>query len=87
VRAVESGVVTDPRRQVGIREAKTHLSRLLRDVEAGGEIILTRNGTPVARITSVPSATFATSSHGLFKGQFELPNDCAELADRFGVPR
>jgi prevent-host-death family protein len=83
--------VTGAPRQVGIHEAKTHLSRLLRDVEGGAEIILTRDGRPVARITSVPDATSVSSSYGLFKGQFELPADfdadSAELADLFGVPR
>ena len=77
-------------RQVGIHEAKTHLSRLLRDVEEGAEIILTRDGRPVARITSLPDAGSVSSSYGLFKGQFEFPEDfdadSAELADLFGVP-
>lgn len=77
--------------QVGIHEAKTHLSRLVREVEGGAEIILTRDGAPVARITGVPDATSVASSYGLFKGQFELPEDfdadSADLADLFGVPR
>ena len=30
------------------REAKTHLSRLLAEVEAGREVVIARNGTPVA---------------------------------------
>jgi prevent-host-death family protein len=35
---------------VTIHEAKTHLSRLVAEVEAGREIILARGKTPVARI-------------------------------------
>ena len=31
-------------------EAKTHLSRLIGDVEAGREITITRHGKPVARL-------------------------------------
>jgi len=37
-------------REVGIFEAKTHLSRLLDEIESGGEVVITRHGTPVARI-------------------------------------
>ena len=35
---------------VNVHEAKTHLSRLLAQVEAGEEVIIARNGTPVARM-------------------------------------
>ena len=35
---------------VNIHEAKTNLSRLLTLVEEGEEIIIARNGTPVARL-------------------------------------
>ncbi len=33
-----------------VREAKTHLSRLLARVEAGEEIVVARRGKPVARL-------------------------------------
>lgn len=33
-----------------VYEAKTHLSRLLAAVEAGEEVVITRNGRPVARL-------------------------------------
>ena len=32
------------------REANHHFARVLRDVEAGKEFVVTRNGVPVARI-------------------------------------
>jgi prevent-host-death family protein len=35
---------------VNVHEAKTRLSRLLRDVEEGEEVVIARNGTPVARL-------------------------------------
>ena len=35
---------------VTIHEAKTHLSRLIAEVEAGGEVVLARGKKPVARI-------------------------------------
>ncbi|MDP2310856.1 MAG: type II toxin-antitoxin system prevent-host-death family antitoxin [Pseudomonadota bacterium] len=39
---------------VSVYDAKTHLSRLLDAVEAGEEVVITRNGKPVARL--VPTA-------------------------------
>ena len=41
--------------EVGAYEAKTHLPRLLDEVEAGASITITRNGRPVARLTPVPN--------------------------------
>ena len=35
---------------VNIHEAKTHLSRLIAQVEAGEEVVIARNGKPVARL-------------------------------------
>ena len=37
---------------VNVHEAKTHLSRLLKQVEAGEEVVIARNGDPVARLVS-----------------------------------
>ena len=36
---------------VNIHEAKTHLSRLLKRVAGGEQIIIARAGTPIARLT------------------------------------
>ncbi len=41
--------------EVGAYEAKTHLPRLLDEVEAGGSVTITRNGRPVARLTPIPA--------------------------------
>lgn len=40
-------------RTVNIHEAKTHLSRLLRRVAAGEEIVIANAGQPVARLVPV----------------------------------
>lgn len=45
---------------VGAFEAKTHLSQLLDRVERGEEIVITRHGTPVARL--VPPAAKSTGA-------------------------
>jgi prevent-host-death family protein len=39
--------------EVNIHEAKTHLSRLLARVAAGEEVLISRAGTPVARLVPV----------------------------------
>ena len=38
---------------VNVHEAKTNLSRLLAQVEAGEEVVIARNGKPVARLVRV----------------------------------
>jgi prevent-host-death family protein len=35
---------------VNVHEAKTQLSRLLQEMEKGEEIVIARNGTPVAKL-------------------------------------
>ncbi len=40
-------------KQVGVYEAKTHLPRLLDEVERGETITITRHGRPVARVVPV----------------------------------
>ncbi len=37
---------------VDVHEARTNLSRLLARVEAGEDVVITRNGKPVARLVS-----------------------------------
>jgi prevent-host-death family protein len=44
-------------KSVGSFEAKTHLSRLLAEVERGESITITRNGIPVARLVPVRDDT------------------------------
>lgn len=38
---------------VKVHEAKTHLSRLLKETQAGREIVVAKGGTPVARLVPV----------------------------------
>jgi prevent-host-death family protein len=40
-------------RSVGVREAKTHFSRLLDEVAEGETIAITKRGVPVARLVPV----------------------------------
>jgi prevent-host-death family protein len=40
-------------KECGVYEAKTHLPRLLDEVEAGEIIVITRHGKPVARLAPI----------------------------------
>lgn len=40
---------------VSVSEAKTHLTALVRRAEGGEDVVLTRNGRAVARITASPA--------------------------------
>ena len=57
-------------RIVNIQEAKTHLSRLLREVEAGEVISIARAGRVVARIVRAEEAT--PRAWGCFEGQARI---------------
>ena len=52
---------------VNVHEAKTHLSRLLARVEEGEEVVIARNGKPVARL--VPAQEQGQPQPDIFKGQ------------------
>lgn len=61
---------------VGVHEAKTHLSRLLRRVSAGEEIEIHVGGKPVARL--VPIRSGARRILGTDSGTFTVPDDFDE---------
>ena len=71
---------------VNTHEAKTQLSRLLKRVATGEEIIIARGGRPVARLVpceTPPEARSPGSARGLFRvpDDFDapLPDDLLEL--------
>ena len=43
-------------RRVSLREANQNFAKLIADVEAGEEVVLTRRGRPVARLSPEPPA-------------------------------
>ena len=59
---------------VNIHEAKTHLSRLVEEVAAGAEVIITKAGKPIARLTPI-SAPVRKKRLGLLKGRIKVPED------------
>ncbi len=59
---------------VNIRHAKTHLSRLLRAVQAGEEIVIARRGQPVARLVALTPPK-PTRKPGGLKGRVRISVD------------
>ncbi|NBC49047.1 MAG: type II toxin-antitoxin system prevent-host-death family antitoxin [Gammaproteobacteria bacterium] len=64
------------RTQFNIHEAKTHLSQLIEQVEAGGEAIIARAGRPVVRLVRVDEEP-KRRKLGRLEGQFKLPDEHA----------
>jgi prevent-host-death family protein len=60
-------------KQVNVHEAKTRLSQLLAEVEAGGEIVVARNGKPVAKLVPIPQKRRLRL--GMWKGQIWMSPD------------
>ena len=58
---------------VGMHQAKTHLSDLVRRAENGEEVVIARGGTPVARLVAI--ATTPAQRLGLDQGTFTVPDD------------
>ena len=67
--------------EVNVHEAKTHLSRLLEQAMSGEEVIISRSGKPLVRLTPVISAPVERKL-GTAKGLFVVPDDFdAPLSD------
>lgn len=63
--------------EVNIHQAKTHLSRLLRRVVGGEEVVISRAGRPVAKI--IPLEDRPTKRElGTDEGAFHVPDDFNE---------
>jgi prevent-host-death family protein len=58
---------------VSIAEAKAHLSELLNSVEAGAEVMITRHGRPVARVSPAEKALQPLPLQGLAALRQTLP--------------
>jgi prevent-host-death family protein len=64
---------------VNIHQAKTHLSRLLEQVQAGKQVLIAKSGRPVARLVPLADAP-RPKKLGLLKGRVRVP-------EQFNVPR
>ena len=69
------GKDSPPRRRrttVNIYDAKTHFSDLIDQVAKGEEIVISRRGKPVARLSPMPGREI---KFGLLKGKLTVPAD------------
>lgn len=75
---------------VNIHEARTHLSKLLDRVERGEEVVIARDGKPIARLCPLPART-TRRRLGKFRGRIRIAPDFdelpPELARAFGLGR
>ena len=61
-------------RTVNMHEAKTHLSRLVKDAAAGEPFIIARAGKPVVKVIAVDAPDAGQSSRlGFLAGQIVVP--------------
>lgn len=66
--------------EVNIHEAKTHLSRLLVKVAEGEEVIIARNGVPVAQIVAIAKPS-KNRVLGQYKGEVVIADDFDDPVD------
>ena len=64
-----------------MHEAKTKLSQLVERAEAGEDIVIARNGKPVARLVPVASAASLSSVRGAWRDRVQIAEDFDELPD------
>ena len=65
-----------------MHEAKTKLSQLVERAEAGEEIVIARNGKPVARLVPIARAELLRrASTAIWRGHVEMADDFDELPD------
>jgi prevent-host-death family protein len=76
--------------RVGMHEAKTHLSGLVERAEAGEDVVIQRNGKPVARLVAIVEEPRSLASvRGAWRGRVRMAEDFDELpqdiAEAFGA--
>lgn len=62
-------------KQVNVYEAKTQLSKLLEEVEGGAEVVIARNGKPVARLVPLQRGAGMRRVPGAWKGKGWVADD------------
>jgi prevent-host-death family protein len=71
-----------------MHEAKTTLSQLVERAESGEDIVIARNGKPVARLVPIAGDSSLASIRGAWRGRVQIAEDFDELpddiADAFG---
>ena len=74
---------------VNLFQAKTHLSKLIDQIASGeeSEILISRNGKPVARVVPIAQKSDISRRIGIAQGEFSVPENIdganQEVADLF----
>lgn len=69
-------------RTVNMHEAKTHLSRLVKDAAEGEPFIIARAGKPVVKVMAVNAPDAGQSSRlGFLAGQIVVPDDFDRMGE------
>lgn len=65
---------------VNMHQAKSQLSKLVEAVESGqeNEVIIARNGKPVARLVPIAKVAAGAGRIGVARGLFEVPDSIDE---------
>ena len=78
-------------RKIDIREAKTHLSRLVDEAANGEPFIIAKAGRPMVKVISIDARSQSGASRlGFMRGELEWPDDFdrmgqQETEDTFGA--
>ncbi|MFL5538759.1 MAG: type II toxin-antitoxin system Phd/YefM family antitoxin [Longimicrobiaceae bacterium] len=60
---------------VEVEQAGTQLDRLIEELDAGAEVVITRGGQPVARLVAATPESAGERIPGSAKGLFTVPDD------------
>ena len=73
--------------KLNVHEAKTHLSKYLAKVEEGGDVILCRNGMPIAKIIPFsPLRGHPRQILGMARGKGKVPKSFLEPLTEKDLP-
>lgn len=77
---------SEPAAQFNIHDAKTNLSRIIDRVEHGEEIIISRAGTPVAKVVPLARKVHRTA-RGSLRGDLVLTDEWDSAATNDAIAR
>jgi prevent-host-death family protein len=84
--------MSEPAASYNIHDAKTQLSRIIERVEQGEEVVISRAGTPVAKVVPL-TGTVNRRGRGMLRGRLRMAEDWdpaevnESIADDFGAGR
>ena len=64
-----------------MHEAKTTLSQLVERAEAGEDIVIARNGKPVARLVPIAGTASLAAVRGVWRDRIRIADDFDDLPD------